>query len=377
MNATYAKGVAAHSHVTLANTMQSVALLRSNWQQLSAIARPNIFQSFAWYSAWSEHLIADDPQPRLEPWVLALRNNIDIVGISPLVRRTVIRGGWHVRKLEFVTPHADYNELTLGKEPIELNEVILASLAETSREWELLDLMDLRNDCGQADQLAQAVKDAGLSFRVFDEQAGCLYMPIDGPWIEMRTRKHLRFARRAWAALEERACEGYRVRVIDEPHYEPGLLDRMIKVEAQKRVNGKLAKPVIGAFRDVFQKLIDELGPSRSIAVVVVEKNDTLIAWRWLYCCGNVLWDYLTAYDHAFGELSPGTLLLCAALDYGFAHGYSEFDFLRGTDAYKLRWTRTYRRNQRVLVWNRRWRSRVAARLFLGIRRNTLASNAG
>jgi CelD/BcsL family acetyltransferase involved in cellulose biosynthesis len=377
MDALCATALATRSQVILANTPQSVAQLSGDWQQLSTIARPNVFQSFAWYTAWSERLLADIPQHCLQPWVLTVHSNDSVIGISPFIRRTITRGGFHVRKIEFVTTHADYNEFALGMEPTELNRAMLGSLASTTREWELLDLMDMRNDYGQADQLAQACQEAGLAYRIFDEQSGCLYMPIDGPWNEICTQKHLRFARRAWAAHEERVSDGYRVRVIDEPHHEPGLLDRIIAVEAQKQVNGKTAKPVIGAFRDVFQKLIDELGPNRSIAVLVVEKDDTLIAWRWLFCCGNVLWDYLTAYDHSFGEISPGTLLLCAALDYGFAHGYTEFDFLRGMDAYKQRWTSTSRRNRRILVWNKRWRSRIAAKLFLSTRRSTLTSNAG
>ena len=34
-------------------------------------------------------------------------------------------------------------------------------------------------------------------------------MPIDAPWDEIKKKKHLRFARRAWLSLEENAAEGF------------------------------------------------------------------------------------------------------------------------------------------------------------------------
>lgn len=373
MVAGIAQADAASDRVTIANTMRAVAALSDGWRQLSAAAPPNVFLTFDWYSIWMEHLLAGGLQGQMEPWVLAVRGDETTIGIAPLVRRTVTRAGWRVRKLEFVTTHADYNELVLGAEAAGLNYSVLAELGREARNWELIDLMDLRDDCGQVESLERAVQGMGLAYHVFNEPAGCLYMPIDGPWQHVRTKKYLRFARRAWAAFEEHVSDGYRVRVIDEPHCEQGLLERIIAVEAQKQVDGQPTKPVIGAYPDIFQKLINQLGPSKTVAVVVVEQNERLVAWRWLYRCGNALWDYLTAYDHAFGEMSPGTLLLCAALDYGFAQGCTEFDFLRGMDTYKQRWTTTFRRNRRMIIWNRRWQSRVAAMLYLNARRRMLS----
>ena len=344
------------------SSVHAIAELRTDWNRLSDVApAPNVFTTYEWYQAWIGRLIADSGPGSLEPWLLVVRQGETIAGIAPMVRRVAIRGGIRVRKIEFLTHHADYNELVVGCDVPALTAAVLDTLARSTHEWDLLDLMDLRDDAAQANLLERTAVHAGLYRRAFAEPDGCLYMPIDAPWAEARSRKHLRFARRASLAFEQRAHEGFRARVIDRPHIEADLLQRIIAVEAQKHVAGQLSRPVVGRYREVFQALVDTLGPRGGIAIVVVEKDERLIAWRWLYRCGSKLWDYLTAYDHAFSELSPGTILLCESIDYGFAQGVQEFDFLRGMDMYKQRWTSTFRSNRRMILWSRRWKSRLAA----------------
>ncbi|HEX2638107.1 MAG TPA: GNAT family N-acetyltransferase [Gemmatimonadales bacterium] len=47
---------------------------------------------------------------------------------------------------------------------------------------------------------------------------------------------------------------------------------------------------------------------------------------------------YLSGFDPAFRALSPGTLVVAAALEAALGRGASAFDFLRGREAYKYRW---------------------------------------
>ena len=164
----------------------------------------------------------------------------------------------------------------------------------------------------------------------------------------MMKSKHLRFARRAFTEFSERARDGFRVRIVENPLEEPGLLERLIAIEAQKCIGGKPTQPFLGEYRDVFRSLFDTLGPQGSIRVVLIETDSRLVAYRLLYRCGNKLWDYQTAYDHVFSDLSPGTVAICAAMDYGFEHGFDEFDFLNGEEPYKLRWAPNFRQTYRL-----------------------------
>lgn len=357
--------------VELVSTEEGVVALEKEWKRLSAAAEnPNVFSTYDWFRVWMQQAISESGREALQPFVPVIRQQGTVVGLAPLVRRRVKNWGSYVRKLEFVTCHADYNELVVGRDKAGLAGAMMNYLAHRPRDWELCDLTELREAGDQVSTVRDAARGAGLAHRPFLEADGCLYMPIDAPWSDSRKKKQLRFARRASLGIEERAAEGFRVRVIDRPDLESNILERIIAVEAQKQVNGQLSAPFIGKYPELFRSLLDALGPQGSIAIVVVEKNEELVAYRFLYRCGSKLWDYQTAYHHAYADLSPGTVLIGGAVDYGYRNGCDEFDFLRGMDDYKQRWTHTFRRNKRILIWNQRWLSRLSA--FLLVRQRAL-----
>lgn len=343
-------------------TEEGVDGLEEAWNRLSASSdSPNVFTTYGWYRAWLRRLIADEGRERLQPYVLAIKREGAIVGISPLVRRVVSRFGFRVRKLEFLTHHADYNDFVVGGDVRALTREAMEFLARSAHDWDFVDLRELRDDGGRLAIMESAAAGAGLSYRLFSESDRCPYMPIDSPWSETRKKKHLRFARYASLGIEKKADEGFRVRVIEQPHREEDLLERMIAVDVQEKIDGSFSGSFIGTFREVFRSLIDDLGPRGLFVVVVAEKGNQLVSWLLLFRNGTKLWDYQTAYDHAFGKFSPGTILISAAIDYGFENGCDEFDFLRGMDWYKTRWTSEFHCNQRMIAWNRRWMSRLGA----------------
>ncbi len=352
--------------VELISTVEGIAALENDWNRLIDCAEnPNVFMTYGWFYAWTKELANENGRGRLQPYVLSIKQNEAVVGIAPLVLRIASRFGLQVRKLEFATHHSDYNELVVGRDVDALTSAAIEYLARSTRDWDLIELEELRDTGHLIAAIRSAAASSGLPCRFFLEADGCPYMPIDGPWAQTQKKKHLNFARRAFLGFSKRAGEGFRLRVAERPHTERDLLERIIAVEAQKQVGGDLSEPFFGRHPEIFQTLFDKLGPRGSIAIVLLEKCDELVAYLVLFACGEKLWHYQTAYHRTFSELSPGTLLMCAAVDYGFEHGCNEFDFLRGMERYKQRWTEEFRRNSRVVLWNRRWISRVAAMALL------------
>jgi CelD/BcsL family acetyltransferase involved in cellulose biosynthesis len=160
-----------------------------------------------------------------------------------------------------------------------------------------------------------------------------------------------------------------RIRIIENPLEEPGLLEKLIALESQKSIDGAPSQPFIAKYPEVFQSLFDELGPHGWFYLALMELGRRPVAWHLGFRCGKKLWDYSTAYDQSFSRLSPGTMLIPAVLDYGFARGYTEHDFLRGGEAYKLRWTNDYHQTYRVMIWSRRWISRARAFVYLDLKK--------
>jgi CelD/BcsL family acetyltransferase involved in cellulose biosynthesis len=144
-------------------------------------------------------------------------------------------------------------------------------------------------------------------------------------------------------------------------------------LESQKRIGGTSMPPFISRYPEVFETLFGTLGPRGWIYVALMELRGQPLAFQLGFRCGKKLWFYQTAYDHAFARLSPGTMLIPAVLDYGFARGYDEYDFLTGDESYKATWCSDSHETFRVEIWNGRvtswaYRAWVTAARLMGPR---------
>jgi CelD/BcsL family acetyltransferase involved in cellulose biosynthesis len=341
--------------------------LQADWRRLSnACEAPNVFATFDWFRAWHVHFAFDEKcMRRLN--VLMLKKGGIVTGISPLIRTVSNRFGFILRRLQFVRRDWDYNDLIVGNDLEGQTKAVADYLARTSGDWDVVDLRDLRYTANAIPRLEAALTRAGLSYRLLHEEERCPYMLIDGPWSEILQRRSssTRHTFRSQQTRLNKSDKSIRFRMIEDPNQEPGLLQRMIAVEAQKRVGGKLSTPVLGLYPELFASLFETLGAQGWIRVAIMESGDRLLSWHLMFHCGGKLWGYLTAYDLEYSRLSPGSMSLPAIVDYGVSHGYTEYDFLSGEETYKLGWASGFHQTYRLLIWNRRWASRLRTSVYL------------
>jgi CelD/BcsL family acetyltransferase involved in cellulose biosynthesis len=352
-------------------TEEGLSKLQDDWNRLSETAEePNVFMTFDWFRAWNERFTQEESSGR-RPHVLVLKKDGIIRGISPLIRREVSRFGLGGRKLEFVGQQADYNDLVLGDDPVGQNEAIVEYLAQTQDQWDLVNLRDLRETGNAVAGIEKSLSHAGLTYRVVAEEERCPYLPIDAPpsvIVSRLSRSSGHTIRNQQRRIERMSTDGLRTRIIENPHEERGLLQKLIALESQKHVHGELSQPFIAKYPEVFQPLLDTLGPRGWVYIALMELDDRPVAWQLGFRCGKKLWDYSTAYDHTFSRLSPGTMLVNAVLDYGFSHGYNELDFLRGEESYKARWSTGVHQSYWLRIWSRNWISRAHALFYLDLK---------
>jgi CelD/BcsL family acetyltransferase involved in cellulose biosynthesis len=352
-------------------TSEALQELRANWKILSEDSKHrNVFTTFEWFSAWNQRAAgASDGHSRF-PMILVLKSNDRTIAISPLIRRRVSKLGVVVRKIEFLESPADYNDLLLGDDQPENIESILEHLEDRKDDWDIVDLRSLRDSGDTLSRLQNALAKSDLLYRILPE-ARCPYLPIDCDTSEIIRgfpRSARRTVRNQQHRLDRMKSEGLRIRIIEHPEAEPLLLEKFISIEKLKRVEGKPIPPLFADAPHVFQSLLDSLGPKGWLYAALMELNDDVIAFQFGFRCGHSLWDYSKAYDPKFSRLSPGTMLIPAVLDYGYANGYREYDFLRGEEQYKMRWSTGFHRTWRVVIWNQRHISRIRAFLYLNVK---------
>ncbi|HEY1803094.1 MAG TPA: GNAT family N-acetyltransferase [Terracidiphilus sp.] len=353
--------------VEVAHNESALDELENDWNRLNtATQEPNPFMTVGWYRSW---LGGSNHQPlgnRLSPYVLVLKEGNSVAGIVPFVRHIASRL-FRVRKLEFGSIHADYNDLVLGNDLEGQTTAVVDFLARTSEQWDVVDLRDLRDTGVQIAVIERALAHAGLSYHVLPEQNSCPYMKIDGDASEMTQRLSGHGRRALRNRCKRAAAQGLRTRIIENPAQEPDLLKKLIRLESNKHLRS-IYPPFIGMFPDVFQSLIESLGPQGWLYVALLESGDQPVAFQLGFRCGDKLWDYSKAYDRLFSGFAPGTLLLLALLDYGFERGFREYDFLRGEEPYKLVWSTGSHRRLRVLIWNKHKISRVRKFIYFNLR---------
>ena len=298
--------------------------------------------------------------------MLELKHNGTTVGLAPLVRRTS-RRFFRMRKLGFVTHHSDYNDLLLGSRAEEHWSAFAEFLARKSEDWEFADFRELRNTDEGTKPLELALRQAGLFFRVFSEDEGCPFLKIQGGAAESMKRLSGHVRRTLRRRMERAQADGLTVCIIERPDLEPGLIDALSSLDIKKQAHRE-SPTFFAAHPDAFRDLFAYFGPKNGMYVALLKKEKQPVAFQLGFRCGSKLWDYTKAYDRSFSRYAPGTLLLPALLDYCAEHGFEEYDFLRGEEEYKLLWSSGVHRRSRVVVWNRRWASRVSAALFLRYR---------
>jgi CelD/BcsL family acetyltransferase involved in cellulose biosynthesis len=350
-------------------TESGLADLEEDWNRLSkSCASPNVFMTFDWFRVWNQ-CFGQKSRGGWRPKVLVLKKDGAVVGISPLTIRKASSCGVIVRKLEFVETLADYHDIVLGDDLGGQSRALAEYLVNTKDQWDLVDLRDLSLTRNPLEVIGGALSEVGLHYRVLPEKERCPYLPIAGNSAKALEKVSGHIRRTMRKRMERAHALGLRVRIIENPQDEPGLLEKMIALEAQKHSGGKLSEPFLGKFREEFQSLFDSLGPRQWLYVALMELEGKPVAFQLGFRPGKKLWDYSKAHDHTFSQYAPGTLLVAALVDYGYSQGYDEYDFLRGEETYKTVWSTGFHERFQLLIWSNRLTSRARSFIYLDLKR--------
>ena len=120
----------------------------------------------------------------------------------------------------------------------------------------------------------------------------------------------------------------------------PAMLDDLMRLHQSRWVGqgeaGSFADPLITAFHRESAPLLLAAGVLR-LQALQVDGATAAVIYALTPVQGRILF-YLSGFDAAFGDISPGSLLLAAMLEQAIGEGRAEADFLRGTESYKYAW---------------------------------------
>ncbi|HET8541366.1 MAG TPA: GNAT family N-acetyltransferase [Anaeromyxobacter sp.] len=325
-------GAIAVSH---ARDAARLSTLRAEWTALfDAAASPSPFLSWEWLDTWWRRfggrrrlwlLEARDPAGRLAG-ALALASRPGLVG----VRRWRLLGNG-------VTGADHLDVLARAGDAPAVREAIARALAAERAAWDVLDLEDLPCGTPTAEALRRALAPRGVRIAA---QRGwvCPGFAVRGTFEAhlARIRRRETYGRRVrWLARQP----GFRIDVATTPAEAPHAMDDLLRLHrlrwAEDGGSEGIPSPGVEAFHREVAPLLAARGWLRLYRLLVDGKA---IAAVYGIELGRRFYYYQSGYDPAWSARSPGLVLVGRTVEDAYARGVEDYDFLRGTEAYKLDW---------------------------------------
>jgi CelD/BcsL family acetyltransferase involved in cellulose biosynthesis len=337
--------------------------LRGAWSALCDIAEAGcLFLTPEWLVPWWEQFGGDR-----ELSCIAVSEGQRLVGFAPLFSELVRVGGVRVRRVAFLGDGAtgcDYLDLLAapGRET-EVRDAVLEALGELS--WDVCDLDGLWRESPTSHFLAQHFPN-GRS--ISSSQAGlgganlevlrdarlrfvCPNIPLTGTYEEyvasLGRRENLR-RREKWLYRQP----GVSIEVARTPDEAALAVERFLELHrARWSVEGGsdgLSDERHETFHRVAVRMLAERGWLRLYTLFAARRPVASVYGavhnrKFLY--------YQSGYDPAWRSKSVGLVLLARTVQDAFAEGVTEFDFLRGDEAYKTEWARAERWTIEMRLW--------------------------
>ena len=332
--------------------------LRDQWNTLGISAIETVFLTYDWLATWLEELVPDAELHVLTAW-----EGERLVAALPLFG-TQHRGRgrrWAFMGTGTLTP----NHLDAIAEP-GLREQVLPGLAEQllgeSAQWDTLEFDKLPADRVTATAFDTAFVKAGLATSL-SESAVCFVCSLPPTYDEYlasrskSTRKKIGETRR-WLSrqpssfqLARADTEEAALRALDSlEHF------HQARWEA-KGYPGAFSNERVVRFHDAEVRAALKSGYLR---MYTLSDGDHIVAVSYNYRIGCTAQAYLTSFDAAFSQSSPGVLLRAFVIEQLIAEGVTLFDWLEGAESYKKAWCTHELTDLCLRVFNRTLSGRMA-----------------
>jgi CelD/BcsL family acetyltransferase involved in cellulose biosynthesis len=326
------------------------------WQELDDLSHPGAaFRSWAWSSAWWNSFSSGR-----ELFVLVARARDQLIGLLPLFCVRTIIGGRRLAFLGEGIVGSDY--LGCLARPGERERVVHAFATHLGQ----VDCDELVLDgLLPADPLVPALTAALDPARItVEDRFPCPHIRLVGDFAayleELPDGTGAQWLRRRrW--LEKRP--GFAISELSAPDEVVAGLETLFALHHQRwSADGgseAIDSPAVAAFhRDAARRLATRGWARLYLLSVEGATRAALYGFRH----GERFAFYQAGYDPAWRQRSVGTVLLGHLIAGCYRDGLREFDFLRGSESYKLKWANGWRRTVRLRVCGPSLRARLWCR---------------
>jgi CelD/BcsL family acetyltransferase involved in cellulose biosynthesis len=345
-----------------AGVIRTNAELRSieeEWKEVFRRTRcDNTFLSFEWMSEWWNHLGQDH-----QLFVVTVRDEKGhLAALAPLY---ISSGPLRIRRLGFLGDRlvgSDYLDIIVDDTFMPTAIVCVCRLIlEHRREWDYLELSDIRADSIAATVFRTTLESCGMTPRaLFSSMCPYVRLPetpeVFAANLDPVLRQNMK--RRSRALSREGSVEFCTIR--DAREIESAFDDLLRLHQARFGVRGcesAFLDPRVRAFHRGTLKSLSQAG---CVRIRLLKLQGRTIAVLYGFSIRQKLLSYQCGIDPSYSRFGVGKLLISFALEDEIRNHGSEFDFLRGNEPYKTDWATGTRQLYTLLFFDEHGKSKIA-----------------
>ncbi len=321
-------------------TRAEAAVRAAEWNALAAaLPFASVFTTWEWVDTWWNHF-----GETYEPCTLFVERGEELLGVLPLAFKKL---GWHrdglggrvllyASSLELSPDHLDL--IAKPEEASVCLKALVDYLHRTPAAWDVLDLSGLAAG-GNLDRLFASGSLSGNRTTLSRAPYLALAGTFDDYLQAFSAKARYNFGR----ALRQLEAQGFTFVEVQPAEADAFFLDLYAlhaRRSSAKGVASTFQGESIARFhRELLQRTAG-LGWHWNRAL---RGPNGMVAGIYAYLVAGRIAYYQIAIDPVWERYSPGTALIFGALRDAYASRAAEFDFLRGEEEYKRRWTRDAR----------------------------------
>ncbi|ABS26811.1 GNAT family N-acetyltransferase [Anaeromyxobacter sp. Fw109-5] len=309
--------------------------LKEEWRALfDAAQAPSPFLSWEWLHTFHRCFAARRPI-----WILEARDPAArLAGLLVLSGRHGLLGERRWSLLGNGLTGADGLDVLARPDlAAAARSAVARALAAGVTRWDVLDLEDLPCGSPTLSALREAMAPTGVRTQV-ERGFVCPGFVVRGTFEEhlARIRRRETYGRRVrW--LERQP--GFRVEVTTSQEEAAAAMDDFLRLHRLRwQVEGGSSGIPPGPVEDFHRELAPLLAERGWLRLYRLFVGRDAIAAVYGLEVGRRFFYYQSGYDPAWSARSPGVVLVGRTVEDAYARGLTDYDFLRGTEAYKMDW---------------------------------------
>jgi hypothetical protein len=340
--------------------------LKHTWNEVLDRSKDNnAFLTWEFQSTFWDH-IKEEKKLR----ILLVEDQDKIIAIAPFRESHYrFRNLLSYDVLEPLTLGADYTGILLTEKKLECCSLILEHLAE-KRNWDFMYFFDLPENS----ELLELLRQVHPNNQKFELISGkiCPFISTSGSLeaftesLDSNFRKEMKRSMRNL----EKDCGEVQIKKYDEL----GSVEESMNIFFDLHQQRWTSREKTGVFatqkvREFFQQIAEQFAKNGWLSLYFLTIRGTPIAAQYGFEYRNKHYYVLSGFNVAYSKYGVGNLLTHKIIESCFERKIGEFDFLKGDEAYKFRWTSNYRRNFGVRITNNKFKSNIFNYGFRLIRR--------